>query len=308
MPLRGVSICLCCFNSAARLDETLNHLASLDIASIDQVELILVDNASTDGTAKLAESIWQSLGNPFSLRVVYETRIGLGYARVAAVCAANYEIGIFCDDDNWLPSNYVADVLDLFAAHSEVGVVGSASIPVSTEQLPHWFYRLSSKMAVGSQSEIIDGDITDYRPFVWGAGLAFRVGPIKSLYEKGVMPQVMGRQGNKLTSGDDSEFCAWVVMMGYRVWYQDSLVIKHYMPPERLTEEYRQKFNSVEPHPLLQSYFAFIRLKFGLCSRDRYFFRQTMQLVRLLLSPRDAIKIIGIYRNISKCKPQPESC
>lgn len=303
-----VSFIICCHNSESRIPGCLRYLASQKNIDARSVELILVNNASTDQTVTIAQSIWIQLGSPFPLKVVEEPRLGLAFARITGVCAAKGQFGIFCDDDNWLPSNYTADILELFAEHSEVGVVGSASIPVSNEEFPHWFYRLSSKMAVGSQSESVDGDITDYRPFVWGAGLAFRVDPIKSLYGRGVMPQVMGRQGNKLTSGDDAEFCVWFVMMGYRVWYQDSLVIQHYMPPERLTEEYRQKFNSVGPHPLLKSYFAFIRLKFGLCSRDRYFFRQTIQLVRLLLSPRDAMNVIGIYRNISKCMPQTESC
>ena len=47
----GVSIVICCHNSAKLLPRTLEHLRAQEVDSTIPWEVIVVDNASTDNTA-----------------------------------------------------------------------------------------------------------------------------------------------------------------------------------------------------------------------------------------------------------------
>ncbi len=80
MITKGVSIIICCYNSAHRLPKTLAHLKTQVVSQIIPWEVIVVDNASTDGTDQVAKTQWGELpGVPF--RVVNEPRPGLSNAR-----------------------------------------------------------------------------------------------------------------------------------------------------------------------------------------------------------------------------------
>ena len=71
----GVSVVICCHNSAKRLPETLAHLAAQDVPVGTPWEVIVVDNCSTDGTSEVASRTWASRMT-VPLRVVREERAG----------------------------------------------------------------------------------------------------------------------------------------------------------------------------------------------------------------------------------------
>ena len=50
----GVSLVICCHNSADKLPATIQHLFDLNVKNDVPWELIIVDNASTDGTQETA--------------------------------------------------------------------------------------------------------------------------------------------------------------------------------------------------------------------------------------------------------------
>ena len=71
------SVVICSYN---RLDHLLASVASALHQTIDAAsyEVMVVDNASTDGTA---EAIQKLAGEHANLRYIYETRLGLATAR-----------------------------------------------------------------------------------------------------------------------------------------------------------------------------------------------------------------------------------
>lgn len=79
MELTGISIVICCYNSAQRLPLTLVHLAAQKVADNFPWEVIVVNNASTDNTEEAAFSSWDR--ESIEMRVVYEPQPGLSYAR-----------------------------------------------------------------------------------------------------------------------------------------------------------------------------------------------------------------------------------
>src|SRR5438552_1053990 len=118
----GVSVVVCCHNSAPRLTATLTHLAVQQVHGDLQWEVIVVDNASTDDTAGVAHDAWpRSL--PI-LRVVHECALGLAHARSRGLSEARYEIVSFIDDDNWVDPDWVKVLADVMAQHPDIGACG----------------------------------------------------------------------------------------------------------------------------------------------------------------------------------------
>ncbi|MFZ4402312.1 MAG: glycosyltransferase family 2 protein, partial [Bacteroidales bacterium] len=134
--LRGVSIIVCCYNSAFRLPETLRHLAMQEVASDIPWEVIVVNNASTDDTSVVATKEWGKHLCNTAFKVIDQPIQGLSAARKMGVEQAIYKYIIFCDDDNWLAPNYVQLAFEIMNDDPEIGVLGGQTEVVSTIQPP----------------------------------------------------------------------------------------------------------------------------------------------------------------------------
>jgi glycosyltransferase involved in cell wall biosynthesis len=242
----GVSVIICCYNSAQRLPETLRYLSQQDVISTFPWEIIVVDNASTDNTATIAEEEWAAFNSvKVKLKVVSEPRPGLSFARQKGNEAAAHEYIVFCDDDNWLDNCYLENAFNIIHKNPKIGALGGQCFPVGEIELPQWFEQFKEGYAIGKQG-IVTGDIT-FRGYIWGAGLITR----KSLFSKtnnDKYPSLLtGRKGNNLTSGEDSEYCKRLILRKYSLYYAENLTLRHFIPANRLTESYRDRlFESFE--------------------------------------------------------------
>ena len=119
----GISVIICCYNSSKRLPDTLKHLASQKLAKDINWEVIVIDNASTDDTAVIAQREWDSyrqLSPAFT--VLKEPRPGKNFAFKTGVYAAKYEYLLTCDDDNWLSPDYIKLAFDFMYAYARAGL------------------------------------------------------------------------------------------------------------------------------------------------------------------------------------------
>lgn len=231
-----LSLIICCYNSQDLLKETLTHIANQNIKQGFVYEVVLVDNRSEDNTVHMAKEIWNQLETITSLKIVKESQPGLSYARKTGVLASKGEIIVFCDDDNWLQEDYLQISYDFMVLNTEVGALGGQSQGVLEIDEPNWWQKEKANYAVGKQAEI-SGNITK-RGYVWGAGIVLRKKDILKLYNTGFMSLLSGRKGQNLGSGDDSEICKWILLMGYELWYLETLRFKHYITKKRLTITY----------------------------------------------------------------------
>src|SRR5690349_6454715 len=97
----GVSVVICSYNGAQRIPATLRHLAEQDAPGELPWEVVVVDNASTDGTAERAQVVWSDQST-VPLRLVSEPRPGLMHARERGLHESTYNVVTFVDDDNWV--------------------------------------------------------------------------------------------------------------------------------------------------------------------------------------------------------------
>jgi glycosyltransferase involved in cell wall biosynthesis len=238
----GVSILVCSYNGAKRLPKTLEHLALQHVPADILWEVIVVDNASTDDTTGIAKSEWAKYRLPrVGFSVLQELNPGKNNALDKGINNALYDYILICDDDNWLNADYIEKAYRIMQSDDRIGAAGGQGIGVSDVEFPAWFKNDGYAYAVGKQNPV-SGDISA-KKYLWGAGMIFR----KSLYIKAYSksPSLLsGPQKDLVTRGEDVEFCLRLLILGYTLFYDDSLMYQHYIPQNRLTDNYRKKLMS----------------------------------------------------------------
>ena len=251
----GVSVIICCYNSAERLPETLKHLAAQQVPANIQWEVIVVDNASTDQTSDKAIEAWATNNIPgVGYSVLQEKLPGKNNALKTGIAAARYEYLIICDDDNWLNPNYIATAFNSMNADNLVGIIGGCG---SFEP------ELPIKQAIENLKEYyINGPQhwAEEQHWVYGAGAVYRKS-VFNLFANGKWPLITpGRVGGKLNGGEDAEMCFIAYLCGYKVIANDALTFKHFVPVKRQNLEYILdiRYWMSYSNVLLYSYFAMI--------------------------------------------------
>jgi glycosyltransferase involved in cell wall biosynthesis len=236
----GVTIIICCYNSAQLLPPTIKHIAKQKNQDNIYWELIVVNNNSTDDTAQVARQEWDKYGlKEVKLSVVNEAQAGLSYARKMGVEAASFEYIIFCDDDNWLSDDYLQTAFRILEENPAIGALGGRSEAIADVAFPGWWNQYISGFAVGRQAT--ESGYIQSRKYLWGAGLVSRKILLSKVFHKDFPSFLSGRKGEELSSGEDVEICARIILMGYLLYYDGNLLLIHYITETRFTVAYRDK-------------------------------------------------------------------
>lgn len=235
----GISILMCCHNSRQRLPFSLQHLQALHIPNGMNVELLVVDNASTDDTLSFAREYVQKHPLPFPVHYLQEPQLGLSFARLTGILAARYEFVLFCDDDNGLYPDYLEQALQCLhqlPEHEAIAMIGGQGIAVFETPPPVWA-RQFHLFGCGPQAQR-SGPVRQ----LYGAGSLLWKKAFLHLHAAGFRWLLTDRQGERLTSGGDFELCAALQICGYRLWYAENLRFAHFLTATRLSLPYYQRF------------------------------------------------------------------
>jgi glycosyltransferase involved in cell wall biosynthesis len=128
------SIVLCTRNRAELLAHALESLCAIDYP-VDDVELVLVDNGSTDETREVVER--SAGGFPFALRYVHEVKPGLSVARNRGIAEARGRFLLFTDDDQLVDRGILQEYSRVRARYGARVVQGAIDLRF-TESPPEW--------------------------------------------------------------------------------------------------------------------------------------------------------------------------
>lgn len=120
-----VSVIIPAYNEEKSIERS---LASILLLKPKPVEIIVVDNNSSDRTGELAKKM--------GVRVINESVKGISAARNAGFCAALGDIIIRCDADTVVPQNWTQLIIDSFADIAVVAVTGPADY--FDDVFPNW--------------------------------------------------------------------------------------------------------------------------------------------------------------------------
>lgn len=209
-------------------------------------ELIIIDNNSNNEVLNSLDLSWHHNSN-----IIKETRQGLTYSRIKGFEQAAGDIIVMIDDDNVIAADYLTIVKQLFEQQPQLGSVGGKIYGSFDNYQPErWTKQFWNMLAIrdfGDQALVSDAGLSDSYPKFApvGAGMAVR----KSLtfnYIKSIINSadtITDRTAENLSSGGDNEINIHVLNQGYKVAYHPSLVLKHIIPPSRLTKNYLAKLN-----------------------------------------------------------------
>ena len=88
-------------------DDTLGCLASLRAVEHEPLDVIVVDNGSTDATARVAMGFET---DSFDVRVVFDPRPGVNVARNAGIRVARGPLVLLCDGDDAVDPDWLTEM------------------------------------------------------------------------------------------------------------------------------------------------------------------------------------------------------
>lgn len=121
-----VSIIICTKDRAPSLGLTLQSIGRASVPVGWCVELIVVDNGSSDQTATVVSEA--GLRN-VTIRYLKETRVGLCYARNSGLVAALGEVLLFTDDDVRVPVGWIEGICHPLLQGSADAMAGGVTFP-----------------------------------------------------------------------------------------------------------------------------------------------------------------------------------
>lgn len=228
------SIILCTHNRVAMLRDAVETI--LADPSTTPRELIVVDNASIDGTAAyLGGLAAEAAATPgaIAVRVVTEPRPGKSHALNTAVPLARGALLLFTDDDVYVEPGW-ADALVAGFADPAVGVVSGRIVPHWDQPRPAF---LNGPHAV--DVELLDHGTGD-RPLTegeiaYGANLALRASLVH-VFDPPFDPS-LGPRGERRFLAEESHLVRRLLESCSGV-YCSGAVVQHRVNPERLSLEW----------------------------------------------------------------------
>ena len=202
----SISVVVCAYNAAATVEECLTHTRALDYPHL---EVLLIDDGSTDDTADIAERV--CAGDP-RMKVIRAPHQGLSGARNTGWRTATGELIAYLDSDayptpEWL--HYLALGLD----RPEVGGVGGPNLPPPGGTLGA---ERVARAPGGPVHVLVSDDRAEHIP---GANMAF--------WRK-VLEEVGGFDEVYTAAGDDVDLCWKVLDRDWEIAFHPAALVWHH--------------------------------------------------------------------------------
>lgn len=241
----SLTILICTYNRAALLDETLRALAGARQPDGCTVDVIVVDNNSTDETPTVVRRA--AAAGPWPIRYACETAQGKSYALNHGLGLARGEIIALTDDDVVPADDWLVRIVEQFRAHDIVFVFGKVlprwDVPPPPELLTTSARDIWGPLAlIDYGDEVVHYDAATFgtRRLPIGANLAIRRDEVERV---GGWRTDLGKVDNSLIAGEDHELCVRLFRAGrYIGIYDPAVVVQHFVPASRLTRRYFRRW------------------------------------------------------------------
>lgn len=210
-----LTIAICTRDRADLLHECLTRLYG-QAAKLEQIQVLIVDNGSTDDTARVVKKF--SNGSPRWTYLV-ESKKGLSHARNAALTAANSDWLAFLDDDARPLPGYVARLRQL-VQEGDFDCVGGVYFPWYRDGRKVWF-----RDSYASNADVISefGDLPEGR-YASGGNILLRT---RTVVDVGGFRTDLGMAGRRLGYGEEVRLQVELRKRGYRISADPTLQVEH---------------------------------------------------------------------------------
>ncbi len=196
-------------------------------------ELVVVDNASTDDTPAVLQTLTRRLDGP--LRIVHEARLGLSAARNRGLAEARGAVVVYLDDDA-IPHPGWLDALLAPYDDDTVACVGGRIVLRFPAAPPRWLhpvlYAQLSAFDLGDEPREVRYGKANYP---YGANISFRADRARAL---GGFSTAVGPRGRHQLVHDETDLCYRLEHAGGVIRYAPTAVVDHCVLRERLTPQW----------------------------------------------------------------------
>ncbi len=231
--MKKISIIIATYNRWESLLVTLRSVAAQSLPA-ELWECVVVNNNSTDETQQQAEAFAQAHAD-LNIKVCFEARQGLSWARNCGIECSEGEIIAIIDDDEIINEGFAEAYVELFDAHPQVASAGGKIIPQYVGERPRW---MSHYTELPIANPLDFGDVARSFPngrIPGGGNMAIRR---SALAQYGLFDVELGRSGKRLIGGEESDLFERLANGGEQCWYVPAAVMWHIIPPEKLTLDY----------------------------------------------------------------------
>ena len=228
-----VSVIIPTFNRANMLSITLDSFIKQNYPK-DCYEIIVVNNNSTDNTQDIIDEYVNKY--PELVKMFFEKRQGVHYARNSAAYLAKGNLLYYTDDDMIAHEDLISNLTQVFINNPDVASASGKIIPKWEIEPPVWVKEnlmngWLSLNDLGSETIISESDIGVYSCHqMMRKNVFFDAG--------GFNPE--NTAGEWIGDGETG-LNIKIKNLGYKFAYVGSSVIEHMIPPSRMTQAYLNK-------------------------------------------------------------------
>jgi glycosyltransferase involved in cell wall biosynthesis len=229
-----LSVLICAHNPRPDyLQRVLNALEAQTL-SLDQWELILIDNASKE----VLSTKWDLSWHP-NARIVVESELGLTHARLRSIREATTDLLVFVDDDNVLAPDYLAEAMRIADAWPMLGAWGGQQFPEFEHGTPEEAWKI--EFWTGKLERDLWSNNYDRNTAPSGSGLCVRrvvASRYAELAQTDGLRLNLGRKGAGLNAAEDIDMDYVACDLDLGMGRFRSLHLTHLIPATRLSDEY----------------------------------------------------------------------
>jgi glucosyl-dolichyl phosphate glucuronosyltransferase len=233
------SIIIPTYNRRDVLRHALESLSEIDHEPRDH-EIIVVDNASTDGTRALVEQVAASCPMQV-IRYFHEPVPGLLSGRHRGTLEAKGDICVFLDDDVRVGRDWLMALREAFG-DPDTALVGGPSSPLFEAHPPDWladFYDENEQGRYCGWLSLFDGGsrIKEIDPcYVWGLNFAIRRKILVDI--GGFHPDCVPKCLQRYQGDGETGLSLKLKAAGLKAQYHPGASVQHVVPASRLTIQY----------------------------------------------------------------------
>jgi glycosyltransferase involved in cell wall biosynthesis len=229
---REVSIVISTLDRQLELARAIHSILQQDVDPC-RYEIVVVDNGSRDRTREVVADIMKTAAN---VRYVFEPRMGLSIARNRGTAESRAPIVAFFDDDGTAEPGWLRAMLQVFRTDPSAGAAGGliqVGWPPNSDR-PEW---MPAELQ-GYYGGCDYGESRRYLAFPqypYGPNMMIRREHLAAI---GGFSEAVGPTGQNIMAGDELDLFQRLDAIDVRVVYEPSAVVRHWVPPERLTRKW----------------------------------------------------------------------
>jgi glycosyltransferase involved in cell wall biosynthesis len=228
------SVIICTHNRSDVLPRALEAIGRLEAPAGAEIELLVVDNASTDGTTAVVRTFAEKA--PFAVRYIHEPRLGHSFALNAGIASARGDVIAFTDDDAFPDPGWLEGLHRAFVAERADWAFGPVT-PTWESSKPSWYGPEVIAYFAGLNYGAESFQVSDEQhPFI-GVNHACRREALLSL---GGYREDLGGFGKQGGVGNDEDLFRRALRAGMRIMYAPDAGVSHLIPARRCQKGYHR--------------------------------------------------------------------